>query len=96
MLFPLQAGLTICEIQNLKLATVASFMPGMLLFRPSPYFLMATEINAKLFWTLTPGFNLALAVGPRYTTSSSYSEEVAPLSLIDLTLALSAGFVLGK
>lgn len=96
VLFPVQAGLSVFEMQNLRLGAYISFMPGLLLYRPSPYFLMATELNAKLFWTVTPSFNLAVSVGPRYTTSPSYSEEVATLELIDLTVGISAGFILGK
>lgn len=92
LLFPLQAGLNLAESENLKLSAIAAVMPGLILSRPSPYFLIAAELAARLTWKASPGFNLALSAGPRYTTSITYSSAVAPLELIDLTIGLTAEF----
>lgn len=96
LLFPLQAGLTIADSEALQLSATAALMPGLILSRPAPYFLIAAELAARLTWAVTPNFNLSFSAGPRYTTSPDYSAAVAPLELIDVTLGLTAGFVLGK
>ncbi|MBI9105927.1 MAG: hypothetical protein JEZ04_04230 [Spirochaetales bacterium] len=96
LLFPIQAGLIIIEGKTLQFSVTAALMPGLIISRPAPYFLMAAELAARLTWAVNPGFNLSLSAGPRYTTSPDYSAAVAPLELIDLTIGLAAGFVLGK
>jgi hypothetical protein len=92
LLFPVLAGLTIAGDEIIQFAAYASVMPGMILSRPFPYFLMAAELGARLTWAVNQDFNLLLSAGPRYTASPDYSTEVAPLEFIDLSLGLSASF----
>lgn len=92
LLFPLRAGVELTGNDTLMLSALTSVMPGMIMSRPTPYFLFAAELAARLRWQITPGFSLAMTLGPRYTTSPGYSSAIAELSMIDLTLGFSTGF----
>jgi len=96
LLFPLQAGLNLAGSEKLNLTAFAVLLPGLILSRPSPYFLFSAELAARLSWAVTPGFSLSLSAGPRYTISPQYSTLVAPLELIDLTIGFAAGFRMGN
>ena len=96
LLFLLQAGLILAEDDKLQFSAAAALMPGLILSRPSPFFLFAAELTARLKWKISPVFSLSLITGPRYTWSPDYSAKVAPLESIDLSIGLIAGFVLGS
>ncbi|HAK44755.1 MAG TPA: hypothetical protein DCO79_02380 [Spirochaeta sp.] len=92
LLLPLKAGMIISHSEKLNISSFASVMPGLMLNRPSPFFLFAAELAAKISWLVSDDFTLSFSIGPRYTTSPDYSREVAPLEMIDLNIGISSGF----
>ena len=92
LLFPLRAGYDLLNSGIFSLAAEAAVLPGMILSRPSPYFLFAVEAGAKIGWRISEGFNLSLYLGPRYSFSPGYSSTVSRLETIDLNIACGAGF----
>ena len=93
VLFPLEAGLSLAGRESsLELSSHAAVMPGLMLNRPAPFFLMAVELSLRLGWAVGPRFGLSLSAGPRYTVSPAYGGDVAPLSLLDLTIGCAAEF----
>lgn len=92
LLFPLQIGIILAGGEILQLSTTAAILPGLILSRPVPYFLIAAELSARLSWAVNQDFSLSLSAGPRYTTSPAYTATVARLELFDLTIGLTASF----
>ncbi|MBN8217289.1 MAG: hypothetical protein J0L75_11655 [Spirochaetes bacterium] len=78
VLVPLGAGVGLIETPRFRLDGFATVLPGMLLNRPSPYFLLAGEITARALWTLRPGRSLGLRFGPRFEWSPEYDATVGP------------------
>jgi hypothetical protein len=81
---------TIAEKGALSFSANLDLMPGVILARPVPWFLIAGEVSVEAIWSVSSRFSLALSAGPRYTTSPGYSRAVAPLETIDLTVGVSA------
>ena len=92
LLFPLQAEALIAGDEMISLSAYASVLPGMIMTRPAPYFLLAVEAGGRLAWRNEDGFELSLLAAPRFTWSPDYSALVAPLQLLDLNIGIRAGF----
>lgn len=89
--FPLEIGVVLLDSEKFCIETSASLLTGMLLHRPSPYFLIGTEAAARFRWLLSENFSLTLTAGPRYFTSPAYGKALAPLEMIDFHIRMGAG-----
>ncbi|MBN2657014.1 MAG: hypothetical protein JXR86_08130 [Spirochaetales bacterium] len=89
LLFPLKGSFLIARGKSLDFSLQAALMPGMIMARPTPYFLFAGEITGELKWHFGSRSSLAFTVGPRYTSSPSYSASVAPYSLLDIVCGVN-------
>lgn len=96
LLIPVSAGFTFYRRGAFRGTALFSLMPGMLLNRPTPYFLFAAEMALRIGWRVSDWFVLSLSGGPRFTASPDYSARVAPLELLDLTAGLQAEFLIRR
>lgn len=90
LLMPLHAGITAIKKEALSLLCNIELLPGLLLTRPAPYFLISAGISAEIVWRISSGFALSLSGGPRYTLSPDYSATVAPLETLDIHSGINA------
>jgi len=61
MLFPLRAGVMLAGGEVFSISAKVDLMPGLILGRPSSYFLFAAEISAEASWKVSRRLSLSLS-----------------------------------
>lgn len=87
---PLGAGFTFARAAPMAFGIEAFIMPGILLSRPSPYFLIAGEAAFKIDWRVAEKLAFSLSSGLRLTVNPGYEASVGPYESLDLPIRFAA------
>ncbi|MDC7125607.1 MAG: hypothetical protein PQJ46_08560 [Spirochaetales bacterium] len=93
---PIKTGFVIAETEKIEFLIQAVILPGLLLTRPYPYFMIGIETSASLKWNINDKISFSLFAGPRYTAIPVYSINVAPENELGLNAGVSSTFIINQ